>query len=65
MRLVAMTGLVDHAPDTKTNFYAFEPSELTRQISFITAILLDDGTNQALPQLKEPITSACASGRAE
>jgi len=52
MRLVAMTGLADHAPDTKTTFYAFEPSELTRQTSFITAILLDGGTNQGLPQLE-------------
>lgn len=53
MRLVAMTGLKDHDPSTKMIYYAFEPSELTRQTSFITAILLGNPTNQSnLPVLE-------------
>jgi hypothetical protein len=52
MRLAPMTGLADHEPDTKVTYYAFEPPELTRQTSFITAILLDNGTNHDSPQLE-------------
>jgi hypothetical protein len=53
MRLVEQIGLKDHDAKTKVTYYALEPSELTRQTSFVTAILLVNDTNQdRLPQLE-------------
>jgi hypothetical protein len=53
MRLIEKTGLADHAPDTKTTYYAFAPSELTRRTKFITAIILvNDANKNNLPKIE-------------
>jgi hypothetical protein len=53
MRLVPQTGLKDHDAGAKVTYYAFEPPELTRQTSFITAVVLVNDANQDhLPQLE-------------
>ncbi|MBP2157886.1 MULTISPECIES: heparinase II/III family protein [Asticcacaulis] len=43
MRLRELQGYKDHAPDTRTTYYAFEPAEKTERQKFLTAILPEDG----------------------
>lgn len=39
MRLRELQGYKDHAPDTRTTYYAFEPAEKAEREKFLTAIL--------------------------
>lgn len=50
MKLLSQGGLVDHNPGASTNYFCFQAPEPTRQTSFITAIVLENGE---MPQLEK------------
>ncbi|MDC7676275.1 heparinase II/III domain-containing protein [Asticcacaulis machinosus] len=55
MRLEELSGYKDHAPDTRTTYYAFRPQDKVERQKFITAIIpQDDGPVPQIERLSGP-----------